>query len=99
MVDVTPMKLFNTIAIYDVYIVAESHEAARAQLLAAIGSSANDLQPTEITATETVREGAIRKGFSDERPFVALDVSDDDFKKIAGKTTAEIFAHIYTKRG
>jgi len=93
------VRLYNTIAIYDVYIVAESAEAARAQLLAAIGSAVSDLQPTEMTSTETVREGAIRRGFRDERPFVALDVSDDDFKKIAGKTTAEIFAHIYTKRG
>jgi hypothetical protein len=93
------MKLYNTIAIYDVYVVAESAEAARAQLLAAIGGTTTDLQPTEMTSTETVREGAIRRGFRDERPFVALDVSDDDFKKIAGKTTAEIFAHIYTKRG
>ena len=92
------MKLFNAIAIFDVYVVAESSESARAALLAAIGAvSDGDVAPMEITATEALRENAIRESWREERPFVAMDVSDDDFKKCAGKTTFEMFKLIYTK--
>ena len=94
------MKLFNAIAIFDVYVVAESSESARAALLAAIGwphGEVDGLAPMEITATEALRENAIRESWREERPFVAMDVSDDDFKKCAGKTTFEMFKLIYTK--
>jgi hypothetical protein len=90
------MKLYNTIAIYDVYTVAESNETAREALLAAI---AEGLKPSESTATETVREGAIRQGFREERPFVAADVSEVDFNRCKGKTTAQMFELLYLKRG
>ena len=89
------MKLFSSIAIYDVCVVSDSSEQAREALLAAIADGA---KPTEITATEIVRESAIRSGFREERPFVAADISDVDFNKCKGKTTAEIFAQIYTKQ-
>jgi hypothetical protein len=91
------MRLYNTIAIYDVYIVAESSDTARETLISAISSG--EIKPTESTAVEIVRAGAIRKGFADERPFVAVDVSENDYTSIAGKTTLQIFEHIYTKRG
>ncbi len=89
------MKLFNAIAIFDVYVVAESSEKAREALLAAI---IDGTKPMEITATETVRESSIRSGFREERPFVAADISDADFTKCKGKTTAQLFAQIYTKQ-
>lgn len=89
------MKLYNTIAIFDVYIVAESGEAAREALLASIKEGT---KPSEVTATETVRETAIRSGFREERPFVAGDVSDEDFEKCKGKTTAQVFQDLYTKQ-
>jgi len=91
------VRLYNTIAIYDVYVVAENNDTARETLISAISSG--DIKPTEATAVEIVRAGAIRKGFADERPFVAVDVSEADYKSIAGKTTIEIFNHVYTKRG
>jgi hypothetical protein len=91
------MRLYNTIAIFDVYIVAGNNEAARDTLMNAITSG--DLKPSEITSTESRFENSIRPGYRNERPFVANDVSDVDFKKCQGKTTSEIFQHIYTRRG
>ena len=88
------MKLFNAIAIFDVYVVAESSEKAREALLAAI---IDGTKPMEITATETVRESSIRSGFREEPPYVAADISDADFNKCKGKTTAQLYAQIYTK--
>jgi len=90
------MKLFNTIAIFDVYAVAETSEKARDGLLAWIAEGA---APREIVAVETSREGSIRESWRAQKPIVADDVSDADFKKLEGKTTIEIFEHIYTKRG
>lgn len=95
------MKLFNAIAIFDVCVVAESSEKAREALLEAINPPSPEtepLMPMEITATEIMRENAIRSGFRDERPFVAADISDADFEKCKGKTTAQIYAQIYTKQ-
>lgn len=89
------MKLYNAIAIFDVYIVAESGEAARDALLACI--LADELKPSEVVAVETTRESAIRASWRDEKPPVAADVSDGDFAKIKGHTTAEIFGRLYTK--
>lgn len=88
------MRLFNAIAIYDVCVVAETNETAREALLAAIADGA---KPMEITATEIMRENAIRSGFREERPYVAADISDVDFNKCKGKTTAQLYAQIYTK--
>jgi hypothetical protein len=91
------MKLFNAIAVFDVYVVAESSESARAALLAAIDAVGEGIAPMEITATEALRENAIRTSWREERPYVAMDVPDDDFKKCAGKTTFEMFKLLYTK--
>jgi hypothetical protein len=90
------MRLYNTIAIFDIYIVAGNNETARDTLMNAIMSG--DLKPSEVTATESKMERSIRAGYRNERPFVASDISDDDFKKCEGKTTIEIFQTIYEKR-
>jgi hypothetical protein len=91
-----PVKLYNVIAIYDVFCVAETSEAARESLLAWIEEG---MKPSEIIGVETVRENSIRDSWREQKPLVGADVSDADFKKIEGKTTLEIFQHIYTKRG
>jgi hypothetical protein len=92
------MRLFNTIAIFDVYIVAGNEQTARDTLINAIASG--DLKPSETTATESRFDRSIRQGYRDERPFIAADVSDADYKKkCKGKTTIQIFQHIYEKRG
>jgi hypothetical protein len=83
------------IAIWDCYITAESGEEARKALLAWIATGE---PPSEIVAVETNREGAIRDSWRDQKPLVAADVSDADFKKLEGKTTIEIFKQIYTKQ-
>lgn len=92
------MKLFNTIAIWDVYCVAETGEEARKALLNFIAHG-DECTPSECVATETSREVAIRNAWREQRPIVASDVSDDDFKKLEGRTTIQIFERIYTKRG
>jgi hypothetical protein len=89
------VKLFNTIAIYDIYVVAETGEEARKTLLAWIPEAT----PSEAVAVETSRETAIRNAWREQKPLVAQDVSDANFKKLKGKNTIEIFEHIYTKRG
>ena len=90
------MRLYNAIIIHDVYVTAESSEKAREAVLAWIAEGAT---PSESVAYEANREGAIRQSWRDQRPLVAGDVSDEDFEAIKGKTTLEIFEHIYTKRG
>jgi hypothetical protein len=89
------MRLFNAIATYDIYIVAESNETARETLIAWIAEGA---VPSEAIAFETTREGAIRDAWREQKPLVATDVSDADFVRLEGKTTIGIFEHIYTKR-
>jgi hypothetical protein len=88
------MRLFNAIGLFDVYIVTESGEAARAALLAAV---ADGLAASELVAVETTRESAIRESWRDEKPLVAEDVTERDFQSIKGRGTVEIFKRIYTK--
>ena len=92
------MKLFNAIAIFDVFIVAESSESARATLLKWIRDE--KLPPTETRAFESRMENSIRASWCDQKPLVADDISDSDFENhVKGHTTLEIFQHIYTRRG
>lgn len=88
------MKLFNAIAVFDVYVVAESSEDARAALMTALTEGQ---APSEIVGVEVMREDAIRVSWRDERPFVGAAVPDDGFAQIQGKSTVEIFRHLYTK--
>jgi len=89
------VKLYNTIAIWDCYVVAESSEKAREALLGLI--SEGDA-PSEIVATEANREATIRAAWRERKPMVAIDISETDFRQLKGKTTIEIFEKIYTKR-
>lgn len=90
------MKLFNAIALWDVYVVAETGEKAREALIATIQNDP-DFKASEVIATETSRD-SIRESWRGERPIVADDVSDKDFEQVKGRTTSEIFQHLYLKR-
>jgi hypothetical protein len=91
------MKIFNTIVLYDTYVVANSAEEARKALKDWIHEGLN---PSEEKAMEARDERNIRQSWRDQKPLVGGDVSDDDFEKhIKGHTTVEVFQHIYTKRG
>jgi hypothetical protein len=88
------MKLYNVIAVWDVYVVAESSEDARKALLAAIAGSQ---EPSEIVGTEVTREASIRTSWVEQKPFVGDEVSLADFNTLKGKATGEIFKQLYTK--
>jgi len=90
------VKLFNAIAIFDVYVVAETSEEARKTLLAAI---AEGQAPSEIVGAEINRENSIRSSWLEQSPFVGGDVSEQNYTKIKGKTTIEIYRQLYTKTG
>jgi len=90
-------KLFNTIVIYDTYVVAESGEAAREALLEAIRDGKKPAEPTEHVAREARNERDVRPAQHEKLPTVAGDVSDKDFDKIKGKTIIEVFKQLYTK--
>ena len=91
------MKLFNTILVWDVYVVAESEEAARAAAYALITATDDPLKSAEETAIEAREERNIRTKWRDERPIVGADVSDDDFEMLKGKTVVEAHAMLYRK--
>jgi hypothetical protein len=92
------LQIFNTIAIFDVYIIAESQEEAHTALLSLIRDQAEPLDPTERTARETRNEREIRASQREAKPFVGPLVSDADFEKIKGKTVFEMFNQLYTKK-
>lgn len=90
------MKIFNTVIVYDIYVAAESGEAARTTALAWI-RGAEPLAPSDQVALEAREERNVRQAWRDEKPLVADDISDADFAKLKGKTTIEAYKLIYTK--
>lgn len=92
------MKLFKTIVLYDVCVVADGHEAARQAVKDWIATG--ELPPSEEVALEIRDENNIRDAWKSQKPLVGADISDQDFeKRVKGRTTIELFQHIYTKRG
>jgi hypothetical protein len=91
------LQIFNSIAIFDVYIIAESPEEARTALIDLIRDKADPIDPSEQTAREARNEREIRASQRDKKPFVGPLVSDADFEKIKGKTVFEMFNQLYTK--
>lgn len=87
-------RLYNTIAVFDVYTIAQTGESAMDTLKTWISEGA---EPSELVAVESLREGSIRQAWRDQRPLVSADVSDLDFARFKGKTTAQIFQMLYTK--
>ena len=87
----TTMKLYNVIHVWDVYVVAESEDAALEAAHKAI-LAAEDPQPyEECTAIEIRDQKGLRERWLNAKPIVGDDVADDDFAKLKGKTTAQVF--------
>ncbi len=92
------MKLYNTIVVFDVYAVAESEEDARAAVMANIRQNADPLRATEENALEVREARSIRSTWLDQKPCVGGEVSDEDFEKLKGKNTQEIFEMLHLKK-
>jgi hypothetical protein len=88
------MKLYNTVIVFDVFVVAETPEAARA---AAVAALREDLAPSEQVAVEVTRPNTIRAAWVDQPPFVADDVADADYATLQAKSTSAVYAQLYTK--
>lgn len=91
------MRLYNVIAVWDGYVVAESEEAARNAMLANIHDTEQPLPVSDVNAIEAREARHVREAWADERPLVGDDVSDADFAKLKGKTTTEARSMIYAK--
>jgi hypothetical protein len=89
------LRLYNTIVIFDVYTVAKSPEAAREAILAAITSGE---KPTEAVVKEVTMVNSIRSSWCEEKPFVAADITDEEFESLRGSTTQQTYERLYTKR-
>lgn len=90
------LGLHNTFVVYDVYVLAESPEAARAAALELI--TAGELPPSEQNALPVTKEAQIRTAWRAESPIVAADVSDADFARVKGKTVLDTYNMLYTKQ-
>jgi hypothetical protein len=90
------LRLYNTIVIFDVYTIARSSEAARDSILAAIASG--DAKPSEVVAKELTSPGSVRASWVDQSPFVASDITDEEFAQLKGITTSAAFERFYQKR-
>lgn len=91
------MKLFHTIIIYDAFVVAENNENARETMLHWIREE--KVKPSEETAPETRSDNEIRDSWKAQSPYVSNEISDEDFKKLKGKTTMDIYNMLYKKQG
>jgi hypothetical protein len=90
------LRLYNTIVIYDVYMIARSESAAKEALAQSIASG--DARPTEIVAKEVTTTNSIRLSWANEAPFVAADVNDAEFETLKGITTSLAFERFYNRR-
>jgi len=90
------LGIYNTIIVYDVYVVAESPEAARAAALELITSDA--LPPSEQMVLAVAKEAQIRAAWRGESPIVGADVSDADFERVKGKTVLDAYNMLHTKQ-
>src|SRR5262245_37698342 len=87
------LRLYNAIVIYDVYMVARSPEAARKTLLDAISSG--HAAYTEAVVKEVTMANSIRSSWVDQGPYIASDVSDEEFTSLTGITTGAAFERFY----
>lgn len=89
------LRLFNTIVIFDDYVVAKDGQSAREALLAAL--TAGEVTPMEIVAKEVTMINSIRASKTEEKPLVAADVTDEEFETLKGITNIEAFNRFYTR--
>lgn len=90
------LKLFNSIAIFDMWIVAHDAASAKQALLEWMRDPTSF--PNEVTCTETQRANSIRAGWRDQSPLVAGDVTDAEFEsQVKGNNTIQMYEKIYTR--
>lgn len=93
------MRLYNTIVVFDVYAVAENEEDARNAVMANIRQMPPDgLKATEENALEVRELRSIRSTWLDQKPCVGEAVSDENFNKLRGKNTQEIFEMLHVRK-
>mgnify|MGYP001289189670 CR=1 FL=1 len=92
--DRVDLRLYNTIVVFDVYMIARSAEAAREGLLSTITGT---IAPTETVAKEVTMPNSIRQSWVNEKPWMALDVTEEEFEQLKGITASEAFTKLYTK--
>ena len=90
------MKLYNTVVVWDIYVLAESNQAAREAAMSMI-QGADQLQPSESTAIEVRKENEIRDAWRQESPIVGADIGDADFAKVKGKKVIDVYHMLHTK--
>jgi hypothetical protein len=86
------IKLLNTIVMWDVYCVAGAGPDAEANACAALLDliSRGEINTSCQKALE-IRVSPVRPQWRDQRPIVAADVSDEDFARIKGMTTQQVY--------
>ena len=96
-----PLKLHNVIIVFDVYALAHDAAQAREVIIAAIRDSpangAEPFAPSEAVALPTSRIREVRAAWTNQKPFVADDVTDEEFESVKGKTTIEVFQMLNLK--
>lgn len=90
------LRLYNTIVIYDDYVIAKSNESARTTLEATI--LAGEIAPTESIAKEVTMANSIRSSKTEGKPLVAGDVTDEEFETLRGITNSASFERFYLRR-
>ncbi len=90
------LKLYNTIVIFDDYVVAKSGEEARAALIAGIADGS--VQPMEAVAKEVTMKNSIRTSMVEGKPLIASDVTDAEFDTLKGITNSAAFEKFYMRR-
>ena len=93
------LRLFNTILIFDVYVVARTAETARECLLAAIRQADDPQQPSESVARDVTMKNSIRQSWVEQKPLYASDVTDEEFEANRPYGTMELYERFYEKRG
>jgi hypothetical protein len=94
------MKLYQTIAIFDVVVAAQNETDARltlAKWLHGFNGTVEILAPNELTAREIRNEREIRSAMVSAKPIVGELVTDDEFEQLKGRTNIEVFKNLYTK--
>lgn len=90
------LRMFNVIITFDTYCIGYQEESA---IVAVIdGIKAGEISATHFKALE-LKVSPVRPTCRDEAPLVADDVSDEDFAKLRGKTTQEVYDLLTKKHG
>jgi hypothetical protein len=95
------MKLYQTIAIFDVIVAAKDETDARETLrnwLHGYRCTEDPLAPNELVGKEIHEEREIRLAMRDAKPLVGEKLTEAEFNSLKSKTNAELFTKLYLKR-